>query len=272
MMIGQVRLLSQIDSFIEEHKLPRVILLIGERGCGKKLIVSYISQKLGIEQITLNDKLNIDFLNSIAISSTIRLYVIDGNALDNREQNMLLKFLEEPMGNSYVIINVTNTNFLLNTIVNRCYSMHFDKYTDKELLSFIDTSDLTSEDIEIILSACDTPGKIKEIDTHNLKDLYSFTEKIINNISKAKFGNALLIADKLNYKDEYDKFNIDIFLSAMLNTLKKKMLKGESNNKFYNMFIETLETKRALATYNLNIRYVIEKYISKLWQISREGK
>ena len=47
-MIGQVNLLNKIDKLVE-NGFPRFVLLVGEKGSGKKLMSREIANKLGIK-------------------------------------------------------------------------------------------------------------------------------------------------------------------------------------------------------------------------------
>ena len=62
----------------------------------------------------------------------------------------MLKFIEEPLKNSYIIILAESTNQLLPTIYNRCQVMTFAPYSIDELRNF--TQD------ELVLSVARTPG------------------------------------------------------------------------------------------------------------------
>lgn len=269
MIVGQKQTLSLINTLIDQHKFPRTLLLIGPKGCGKHLLTQYIATRLNVPMFDISDKISLSTIESIYTCSEIRLYIINTSDLDERKQNILLKFLEEPMENTYIVMTCENPNYLLNTIVNRCYSITCDLYTQDELIEFLDKDGLTEEDIRFILDTCKTPGQLKNVNGKKLKELSKLTSKIIKSMGKANFSNALTLATKINYKDEYDKFDIDIFLSSMAKELVNQF-NNSSDIKLYQMYKSTIDTQKCLNRFNLNKQYVIENYISKLWHIAHE--
>ena len=263
MIVGQTQTLKLIDTLIATNKFPRTSLLIGERGCGKHLLSQYVADKLNIPLIDISNKISLATIEEISGCSEIRVYSISTSDLDERKQNIILKFLEEPMENAYIILLCENVNYLLNTIVNRCYAITCDKYTETELLQFLDKDNLSEEDIKFILSACTTPGQLKSISPTKLKELNSLTTKIVDYLYKANFSNTLTIANKLNYKDEYDKFDVNIFLSSMAKTITDKFNKT-GDSKLYEMYLTTIEAQKILNLYNVNKQYTIEYYLSNI--------
>ena len=78
----------------------------------------------------------------------------------------------------------------------------------------------------------------------------------------------LSISDKLNYKDEFDKYDVNIFLNMMIQTLSSEY-KMNNDKKIFDMYMTTLKYTKMLRDRRLNKRYIIEKYLSDLW---KEGK
>ena len=44
-IIGQEKLLNILNAYLENNSLPNSLLFVGEKGCGKHTIASYISSR-----------------------------------------------------------------------------------------------------------------------------------------------------------------------------------------------------------------------------------
>ena len=131
-IIGQDKLLNYIDSK-RRDTFPRSLILLGESGCGKSTVINYISDKLNLPLIDITDNINIDFITSLYEKPEPYIYTIKASNITIKEQNALLKFIEEPLKNSYVIIEVENLNQILATVYNRCQVLKFVPYSKKIL-------------------------------------------------------------------------------------------------------------------------------------------
>ena len=263
-MIGQTNLLKTLSRY-NRDTFPRSIILCGEEGSGKHTITNYISQNIiKFEILDITDNISDEYLDQIYRNPNPYIYLIDLNKLTEKSQNIILKFVEEPLNNSFIIL-LTNTTFnVLNTIINRCVIFNMDNYTDDELKTFIENK----ENEELILQAVRTPGKILNNDLSNLKDLNDVVDKMVSKLSNASYANTLTIANKINYKDEYNKFDLDI----MLNTLSYKLYKTylEMNNKnMLEMYLLTVNERKKLIDTRLNKELFMQNYLTKLWKLSK---
>ena len=73
-----------------------------------------------------------------------KIYIIDSSTISIKEQNIILKFVEEPLKNSYIII--LKNSKLLPTILNRCQKWKFEAYSKEELLLVLLTE---AEELEL---------------------------------------------------------------------------------------------------------------------------
>ena len=79
MLIGQTKLNNLINTF-DINSMPRVILLNGDRGCGKHTFASQISEKLNLNLYPLND-VNSTELAQITVAATPSIYLIENTYL-----------------------------------------------------------------------------------------------------------------------------------------------------------------------------------------------
>jgi len=70
------------------------------------------------------------------IESDKKIFIFNSFSSSNlQSQNKLLKILEEPPKNSYIILNVTNTSKILPTIMSRCKKIRLRPLSNGEMLS-----------------------------------------------------------------------------------------------------------------------------------------
>ena len=266
-MVGQAKLLNKLKSYTLKT-LPQTIIFIGNKGCGKHTLVSEMRNYFNLDLIDMSSNISLDYINDIYTKALPAFYLINMDVLTEKQQNMILKFIEEPIKGSYIILLSSNKANLLNTIVNRCIIYTFDPYTREELSNFID-KDLNESDTNKILELCSTPGQILSTSLKNLEDLYKLCDNIIYKMSIANYSNALSIANKINFKDEYDKFDIDIFFTALLNKIKIEYFKS-NDNRIFELYNITLNYKKRLRDLRINKEMLIENFISYVWKFNKE--
>lgn len=263
-IIGQEKLKQCLNKFSIDT-FPHSTILLGTRGCGKHLFANMIASdilKLNVMDITSN--ISYEFIEEIYQKALPAVYLIDGTVISEKQQNAILKFIEEPLQTCYVIILCENKTNLLNTVLNRCQVFEFEQYKKNELEKFLKDD----VDKELVLNICNTPGKLLNISNKQLKDCYNLCNTIIDKMSVANYANTLTISDKINYKDNYDKFDVDTFFDTMVFALFNKS-KVESNKNILPMYLSTIEHRKQLRDKRLNKQYLIENYLTDLWKIVR---
>lgn len=259
-MVGQERLIEQINKF-NIDSFPKSSILNGEQGCGKHTLVKYIESYLKLKSIYLED-VNNEVIESIYLSPIPYIYVIDGDSLNIKQQNILLKTIEEPLTNSFLIILSENISSILPTILDRCYLFKFDFYTDITLKQFIPPQ---YADQPNLLNILRTPGKLINISNVNFNDYNNFSIKMISKLKLASLANSLTISDKFNYKEDYTKFEIPLMIDLLIYNSYKDYL--DNNNKdslsFYNI---SLKYKNKFLTKVYDKKQLMISYIIELWE------
>lgn len=264
-MIGQKKILYQLRSYFTTS-FPRSLLLLGDKGCGKHEICKLIKDKLNLDLIDLTETIDSEIINQIYIQAIPMIYMIDLSKMIMKDQNILLKFVEEPLKNAYIILLGENKNNILETIINRCIVLMFEKYSKEELSQFV--SDNKNKDL--LLEICTTPGQLKTAVNTNLTELCELCEKILDKLELASYPNTLSISDKLNYKDTYDKFDPVLFLDVIILRSFDKYF--EENLLKYKTYWEiTREYREKLVDSRLNKQYIIENYLTCLWKVAHQN-
>ena len=256
-MIGQVRIQNTIQEFIDTKSLPRTILLEGEYGCGKHTLVKETSDKLGLEVIDITDSLTLDTLQDISMRPNPYVYLIDAVGLSIREQNVILKFLEEPLKNSYIFVLCESKYKLIPTVKNRCYCLSFEQYSQEELKSFVDF-----QIIPEILEFANTPGRLFSMMNAPVDKMISFIDSIFLKIHAASFSNILKIPAKCYYKESVDGlFEFDLFSYILLKQSVKLYRAGSIP---YNVYVLVSEFYNDCGIAHINKQQLFEHFIVDL--------
>ena len=258
-MVGQESIKSRLFSQ-SLAELPNSMLFLGEKGCGKHTLSNEVATHFELPLLDITNNISFESIEQIYLNPLQAFYLINMDEVSERQQNALLKFIEEPLPNSHIILISSSKVSLLETIVNRCVVYDFIPYQKEELKQFIKEGN--EEDI---LSLCTTPGQILNMNVQTLSGLHSLCDNMVANMGKANYPNALFIAKKINYKDEYDKFDFNVFLNCYKQHLLKAYLTTNSVLYFdlYNIVVKESELLRIN---NINKEYFMEHLITKLWE------
>lgn len=249
-MVGQKKLLAKIDSL---QKIPHSILLVGEQGSDYTGIIDYIASKVCASVIDISETVSKELIDNIYLNPNVCVYKCDLTSSDEKVQNTLLKLFEEPNAYSYIILYGSSVASLLETIVNRSYLLQMDRYSREELAL------LVTGDKEEILSICTTPAQVEVANHTDLAELRKLCINVVTKLNKVSPGSALNISNKLNFKDEYSKFDITLFVKMLCKVMLELKL-------FY--LYSTLQEKlKYLYLMNDKKRY-FDYIVLELWKVA----
>ena len=259
-MIGQEVLVSRIKQY-NLDTFPRSVILLGDTGAGRRTLCNEISSHLNIEQVLIDSSITYENIEEFTTRPRPYLYVFNADLLSVKQQNVILKFLEEPLKNCYIVIVCRVKQQLLDTIINRCQVWTLQKYTKEKLKSMFPQAN------ELQLSLSSTPGQLINILSIQNQDLYYMKElaaKMLTSISRATVSNVLSVPDRFYYGEtEAGKYSFDVFL---------KLLSAESFNNVvesttstcYNTYMLTEELRNRIIVPNVSKKQLFENYLMKL--------
>ena len=259
-IVGQDKILNSIKE-LNLDTFPRSVMLVGPEGSGKHSISCFIARHLGLTMEDISDKLTLETIDDITTRVEPSVYLIDTKKITVKEQNTILKFVEEPLKNAYIIIITESKNRLLDTVLNRCLVWTLCNYSKATLEVFLDN---ITQDSELILEIASTPGQVIKYRDAKLKDYVELARKIINCIDVASVPNTLTLVDKLQYKDEKDKLNADIFFSVLLHE-SWQAVKNYTKPYSDRLYILTDQLKNDLLIANIDKKTLFENYLIRLW-------
>lgn len=259
-MIGQELLSNKIGQYTLDT-FPRSIILLGDTGSGRHTLCNDIADRLKIEKVIIDSSISYDNIEEFTTRPTPYLYIFNADVLSIKQQNVILKFLEEPLNNCYIVIICRVKQQLLDTILNRCQLWTLSKY-EKDTLTRI-----VPQATELQLSLASTPGQLIALSTVKEEDLYYMTDlssKILNSISRATVSNILSVPDRFYYgTEESGKYSFDIFLKFLLQTSFRNVVEAV-NSTCYNTYMLTEELFNKTFIPNINKKQLFENYLLKM--------
>ena len=259
MLIGQDKLIQKIDKFTLDT-LPRTILLEGLKGSGRHTLINYISNKLNMTVQDISIDLTLETIEEINTRVHPYVYIIDTIYLSEKNENKILKFLEEPLKNAYIFLICENKYNLIDTIRNRCNILSMEKYS-KDILNTILNQDNQYKDL--ILQIAETPGDVKELQQHDINRMITLSDKILDKIGVASLPNTLTLTNNIAFKNEKDKLDINLFFrlllfsarNRVLNNYEKSIITYNVTKDYYNRtFIKNIDKKYLFENYLINLK------------------
>lgn len=224
-IIGQDKLLNKINKLTLDT-LPHTIMLCGESGSGRHSIINYVAEKFNLNAINISDKLTYETIEEITLKVEPNIYIIEALGLTNKNENAILKFLEEPLKNAFIFI-VTETKWdLIETIRNRCHIWQMATYSSEIINTFINEE---SQFSSLLLSICKTPGDVITMQGYPINDMILLADKIFDKIGIANYANVLTLSKQIAFKNEKDKFDFHLFIRLLMYVAKQRVYKNTSN-------------------------------------------
>ena len=283
MEISEYKWLNDIYKGINFKMLPHGIIISGPSGIGKKILAKQISKdllenknnnsennnlfnhpdffildkdKILLHHITYREdkwddekgQRNVnDFLSvtpSIAINKIA--LILNAQTMNKAAQNALLKSLEEPAPNTYIIITTDRPKSLYETIYSRCQVINIpniSQSTTDEWLIKNGISDINSNDFPSFSTPLSILNDIQNNEHHNFKNFISIISEYvenkidlnltIKNISSLEID----LVTKANYLIEFLKI---LLKSNLLSEDLSGLYKKYNSSKFNNLKISNL--------------------------------
>lgn len=264
MIIGQERICNKIDNLTIDN-FPRTLLLLGEYGSGKHTIVTYISKKFNLEVEDISDKLSIETIDDITHRVSPKIYAINSNKLTIKNENVILKFLEEPLKNAFIIVLCEHKSSIIPTVLNRCQVWELGTYEKAFLETFIINDDV---DRVSLMKVATTPGKVMEYQLYPLKDMFELAHKIFKNIKNANIANVLTISRFIAFKNEKNKFDFNLFVDILLIVSTELYKENIINDSIY---VLTNKLNNNKHIFNIDKKALFENYLMELKLLSNGG-
>ena len=223
------------------------------------IIIDTKKEQVKIDDIRrIEDKFSQTSINQLGI----KIYII--NLIENlrpNEANALLKFLEEPLDNTYAILTTENEYSILPTILSRTEIVRFSSVNKNDLIDECIKLGVNKKDAEILTFFQNDASMIKEeIENENYLEVKQYVENFTNllpNKDKLRFFVLNEINPNLKSKIQIRLF-IDLLIiylkEANKMKLKENIIIGESKDKL-NVIISNVNSIDDAILKLMNYRY-----------------
>lgn len=259
-IIGQTKLLSRIATYHTMEYIPKTLMFLGPTGCGKHTIARYIAEEFKLDFVEIEESVSAQDLEDYTHKTIDTLYLINLNKFTEKEQNKVLKFIEEPSKSVYIILIANSEAGILNTILNRSIKYHLEPYTKEQIEQITNTSVN-----DLAFKIFQTPGKLLNLTEQSFSEVLNLAASIVQNINRASYPNALVISTKINYKDLYNKIDFDLFFDA-IEYLALEDYKNNKNEQSLTVFKITNQFKQYATQQNLIREVLMLNYLTTLWE------
>jgi DNA polymerase III delta prime subunit len=259
-IIGQTKLLSRIATYYSMRSLPKTLMFIGPTGCGKHLMAKYVAETFKLDYKEINEDISNTELEDYMHSTIDTLYVINLNNFTEKQQNLWLKFVEEPSKSVYIILIANSEAGILNTILNRCIKYTFEPYTKEQIEQITNTSVN-----DLAFKIFQTPGKLLNLTEQSFNDVMGLANTVVHSINRATYPNALVVSTKINYKDLYNKIDFDLFFDAVEYLALEDYINNKTEQSL-TVFKTTNQFKQYATQQNLIKEILMINYLTTLWE------
>jgi DNA polymerase-3 subunit delta' len=245
-IIGQDKVIKFLKVSIENNKLVNAYLFIGPEGVGKTLTAKEFAKLLNCQNNNLNvcDNCNscvkiekeihpdihwirkdrsgfikIEHIRQLEKAINLRpfeaktkVFVIEeAHIMTAQAANALLKTLEEPPGDSILILTTNSINKLFSTIVSRCQKIFFSVINVEKLKSIL-KSNYNIDGITSHFLSCFSEGRLGKALSINQRDILKKKNIVID--SFISLNDTVENYFNLDLKNKQDiKYNLDILIS-----------------------------------------------------------
>lgn len=209
-MIGQRCVQQQIKSAIEAKSLARFIILVGERGSGRKTLAKEVAKWINADYAEVDkgvDAIRAVIADSYKVTRDI-LYVIDGDSLSSAAKSALLKVTEEPPNNVRFVLTVTDVAQTLEALISRGCVYRMDSYTHADIAQFAGTEDWRYPNF------CTNKYEVDLLKQYGIAEFHDFVKLVVDNIADVSGANALKLENRIAFKDGAEGYDMKIFLQA----------------------------------------------------------
>ena len=223
------------------------------------IIIDTKKEQVKIDDIRrIEDKFSQTSFNKLGI----KIYIINLiEYLRPNEANALLKFLEEPLDNTYAILTTENEYSILPTILSRTEIVRFSSVNKNDLIDECIKLGVNKKDAEILTFFQNDASMIKEeIENEDYLEAKKYVENFINllpNKEKLRFFVLNEINPNLKSKIQIRLF-IDLLIiylkEANKMKLKENIIIGESKDKL-NVIISNVNSIDDAILKLMNYRY-----------------
>ncbi len=295
MIIGHSKQWGNLKRAADRGELPHTLIFSGQEKLGKKTIALKLARILQGKEEDSNlekdsdffliepekEKITIDKIRDLqkklsltTANSPYKIAIVDRAHLMNTEaQNCFLKTLEEPKGDTVIILITEYPKELVSTILSRAQQIKFYPVSKDKITSYLQENNLSQEKIEKVAKySLGRPGEAIDF-LENPKKLKKREEKIdiINKISleKTPLAKGFKFIEKLSKNK--DRAKIKDYLEVWTRYFRYQLIEALNNDsnselidKIKNKIQQIKKTNYIISSTNTSPRLALENLLIKL--------
>lgn len=264
-IIGQDEICNRIE-FLTIDSFPKTLMLIGLDGSGKHNIAKFISERFNTEYKDITDSIKLDTIFEIYDSTIPTVYLIDVDKITVKEENVLLKCIEEPPKYAFMVLIAESTNGILKTVLNRCQIWTLCRFSNEFLKNKIkEHNEVKDENLDFLSAILNTPGKIEMNPAMTVLQMKDCAEKIFKYIGTINFANLLKVSNFIAFDRDKNKFDVKIFCDVLIYVITEMYFDDFLSPINYTLYNKTLNLKKSLKIPNVDSKMIFEHYLTDIY-------
>lgn len=300
----QPHVVEHFEHIINEKRLAHAYLFEGSKGVGKKEVALWIAEALfcltplnngapcerctnclRIKSGNHPDVLHIEpdgnsikvaqvrelkvSLTQSAMESSRRVVIVESaDTMTTSAANGLLKFIEEPEGETFLFLLTELKNKMLPTVLSRCQVVHFPSISAKALETSLKDKGFSEKEISRVSSISKSvPEALALLENEWFPEAYDSAESWVNLLLDNNTKSFLIIQTQIVplFKEKEQQL---IFFNIVLNRLKKELYLNSSKTKLISKQIELVLNAQQKFAANVSFQAVCEQLVLQVTQSS----
>lgn len=271
--VVDIMMQEELKNTLDNLTFARFMIISGASSIASEDIAECISARLQTVYIHCGNKVD-DVRNIISMAykqTKPIMYVFkDCDNMSNAAKNALLKVIEEPPQQAYFVMLLKSTSNTLATILSRGMLISLLPFPPSELKEYAlqIQPKLKNEELTKIAKVCETPEQVKMLLNYGVQDFCDYVRKVVENIPEVTVTNCLKIANQINFKEEEDKYDLELFLNTYTNYLLECFIDGDYDKEQLDFSTQsTLKLKSILQYSGINKAMAFKKWLIQQWEI-----
>lgn len=187
----------------------------------------------------------IENINLTPVESDFKVFIFNNFSSANiQSQNKLLKILEEPPKNTFIILNVTNINKVLPTVASRCKKIRLQPLSKEELKNTVSLNHLSSSESESIFDL--SSGFLTKVLNYSQNESFisTFSSCLKTLIDMRDSKQLIKYSSMLGKTKQVFEISLEIFESIFRDVLMIRLNKPNliKNNNIYDKLLIIAQT------------------------------
>ena len=267
MMIGQNELKAELGMLVENNQLPKFIIIQGRKGSGKKLLCNWLSELSNNQFYYVLPDVKVDTIRQMiddayTIKDSTLMVIPDADNMSLAAKNAMLKVVEEPPKNITFVMTIQDINNTLDTIKSRAAVFSMNVYMPHEIELYCNQKGIT-ENLELYKEFCETPGQVDLFNQCNPKEMYDYTQLVMDNIAEVQPANAFKSSSKLALKFDSEGYDLGLFWKLFINICSKRYI-DKRDCKFISGITITSKKLKQLSRVSANKQHLYDSWVFEI--------